>query len=331
VRLFFCLFALAFVLPAQAAIPLSFPRAQNFLLTGAESVDDWLIPLASKAPFSGKVSLLFSRQSDVWALYQDVKSKDQTRVNRRLQESYGNLYDAAAKLAVYGRIGHFTQGLSLNAAASLLVNDPVFPDLAGLLYNNYAFFSAYDFTWASVRWRPSLVYGVRRVMVQAFTVGQLLDTKPNTKLKTLPYRGFVEAGLEASRPTPWGEILLNVKGVPVYRNDYAYWQVEAGFRSVNLLEGVKRNWPWRWTAWASFSPFYGGNYALVRTVKVGTSVEWFKFAQTDIFLMDKFRPGFVLRLGTARINAQLFSFARSEDDFQVFSSRQYGLAVSGAF
>lgn len=289
------------------------------------------MPNVKQAPYTAKLVVLASRQSDVWGLYQDIKTKDQAKIARRLQESYGNVYDAAAKIGVYGRIGSFTQGISVNAAVAMLVNDPVFPELTGILYNNYALYSAYDGEWLGVRWKPALTYGVRRVMEQSFTVGQLLDTKPNMKLKTYPYRFFAEGALEGTKSFSWGELLANAEGVPLFRSDYMYWQVELGYRTRNLLEGVSRKWPWRWTAFTSFSPLYGGTYAMGRTVKVGTSVEWFRFLQTDFFLMDGFRPAGIVRVGTAWWNAQLFTFARSEDDYKAFNSRQYGLSVQAAF
>lgn len=316
---------------AQAATALSYPRAQNFLFAAADDADSWLIPMSSRLAQPWRVILMGSSESQVFGLYKDIKSKDQARISSRLSDSYGDVFDAALKLGVAGRFGNFEQTFSISAAASLFVIDPVFPELSGIVNNEYALNSRYQFEWEGFWFRPSLTYGLRRVMQRSFSVGQLLDQKPDVALKRVPYRGFADLNFEISKPFAWGDLAVRAQGIPILHQEFLYWQVEGIYRTRNLVEGVKRTWPWRWNAWASVAPARGGDYSIVRSIKLGTMVEFNRYVQADLFFMDKFLPAAILRFGPARYNIELYTFQRSEDDFHLYQSRQFGISLRGAF
>jgi hypothetical protein len=312
-------------------VPLSYLRAHNFRLSQAASAGDWLLFFPRTEASRGAANLFFAREDGVGALYDDLSAKDSARLLSRLQQSYGEVYDVTGKLALEASLGRFRQRFSVNAAVSLTVNDPVFPELSGILFNDYTFTTDYRFAYRGWAFRPSLTYGLRRTLDRSFTVGQLLDTKPNLKIKAVPYRLFAELGLEAGRSFSWGDLLLSAESLPLRQRDYDYWQVELGYRSPNLLEKAAGGWPKRLNLWAAASPLYGGDYEFGRTLRAGVSVEWFRYLQTDVSFMDKFLPAAFIRVGTRAISAELFTFARGEDDAHTFSARQYGVGLKGAF
>ncbi|RZA09479.1 MAG: hypothetical protein EOP11_01570 [Proteobacteria bacterium] len=306
-------------------------RAQNFRLSQARGPNDWLLPFAAQDRGPLQVGVFLARQSEVGALYADLKSKDSARIQDSLQRSYGKVYDAAAKIGAEFNAGNFRQNFSLNAAASLRVNDPVFPELSGVLFNDYALSTSYGFRWEGWSVRPKLTYGLRRVLARSFTVGQLLDGKPNAKLKSVPYRLFAEFGAEIMKSFGWGDLYFNAASLPLRQTEFSYYQLDLAYRTPNLLGRLAAKSLPSLSVWVSTSPVYGGDFEFVRTIRAGISANWLRYFQADIFTADKLLPGAIVRLGPPRVNLQLYTFARAEDDQHVFIARQYGLAVQGSF
>lgn len=317
---------LFFPLSASAArTALSYINAHNFRLSSAQDPAAWFCFGPEEEEHQWTVGAFFSRSREVPGLYRDIKSKSETRIQNRLAESYGTTFDGAAKAFIRWRRGPFTQSFSVNAAASLLVNDPVFPDLSGIVYNDYALATAYYFQIpAEIELRPLLSYGWRRVMSHSFSVGKLLGEKPNLKIKTYPYRFFSELGLRASRSFATGDVRIEARALPLRTAGYDYWEIETAYRSpdLGLLHGLY--------LWASVTPLYGGLYDFGHGVKLGTTVHWWRFLRTDLFLMHGFQVGAIVRLGPPSLNAELYSFGRAEDRGRVYQSRQTGLAVNAA-
>lgn len=310
---------------------MSYLRGHNFLLSSSDGTQQWLIPLASPAPHKMRFSAFLSRQDDVFPLYNDIKSKDQGRISRRLESSYGKVYDAATQIGLSGSWREFNQRFTATATVAMLVVDPVFPELTGILSNDFSFSSSYRWKNSDFQVEPRLTYGLRRTLDTSFTVGQLLDKRPNLKLKNQPYRLFVDGGYSASWSQRWGGIFSEARGLPFYNQEYRYWELDIGYRSPNLLLGVKRLFPWRLNLWASVAPLYAGYYDLARTVKTGATIEWFRYLHTEVFFRDGFRWGGNLRAGTPLLNLSFFTFARAENDAGTYMSRQYGLNLVAGF
>jgi len=312
--------------------PVSFLRAHNFQLSTAHSLRSWLgVPeLAKENAF--QVDLLLAENREVWDVYSDIKSKDRSRIQSRLEKSYGQPLDAEAKAGFSFHLGKFEQTFFANAAVALMVNDPVFPELSGILFNDYTLSSSYTFTLPhGIKFRPTIQYGIRRTLDQSFTVGQLLDTKPNVKLKTYPYRFYSEASMNIERPFEFGILSASISSFPVTQKYYDYWKTEVSARSRNLLQATSITFPRQVYLWAGLSPFFGGAYNWGRTVQVGTSVGWTNFLRTDLFLFDNFRIAAIVTARIAFLHAEIFTFERSEDDHKALNSRQYGLALSARF
>lgn len=324
------------LLPATAIAarkPLSYPKSHNFRLSSAASLRAWLlIPELGGAP-QRTVRLLFADNPEVPGTYRDIKSKDIVRIQRRLETLYGHPVDAEAKIGLSLPFGAFEQSFAMNGAAAMLVNDPVFPELNGILFNDYTLTSAYAFRLPQeIEARAALNYGLRRVMEQSFTVGALLGSPLNTKLKTYPYRFYSELSLSAERRfASLGTFGFALQALPVYQKYYDYWAADLSWRSTDLLAGTNLSIPKKAYLWAGVSPFFGGAYNWARTFRLGTSVAWFPFLRTDLFVTERFLLGGVISGRIGLVDLELFTFERAEDEHKIFKSRQYGAALSARF
>lgn len=330
------LLLLALCLPCSAFAArkaVSYPRAHNLRWSDAHTIREWLgVPELAGAP-RPFATAIFSENREVPGTYDDIRSKDLARIQRRLASTYGQPIDAEAKLGFVLPFGAFEQSFFLNAAASLSVNDPVFPELSGIIFNDYTFSSAYTFRLpAEISVKPTLVYGLRRTMEQAFTAGSLLESKPNVKLKSRPYRFYSELGLSAEKHlASVGTFGASVTGLPIHQTEYNYWATDLSWRSEEMMRLVSWKFPKKAFLWAGFSPLFGGAYNWSRTIRIGTSLAWFNFLRTDLFLTERFLVGGIISARIAFMELDFFTFERSEDEYKLFRSRQYGLALTGRF
>jgi hypothetical protein len=168
-------------------------------------------------------------------------------------------------------------------------------------------------------------------MDRSFTVGQLLGKELDLKLRNNPYQFYTELNLEAERAFQHFVLGASATSLPVTHHDYAYWKTELTIRSQDLLIGKNLKFPKRLYLWTGFSPVFGGLYTWKRTIRVGTSIAWFSFFRTDLFLFDNFRPAAILSARWSVVDFEFFTMMRSEDEYKRFNSRQYGLSLAARF
>lgn len=326
-------FALA-VLPSigWARKSVSFLRSHNFQLSYATTVRDWLGAPELSESSRWKPQAMVARNPELGAVYDDIESKDSTRVQRRLETSYGRPVDVEAKTGVTFRAGNFRQSMSLNAAAAVMVNNPVFPELDGILYNDFSGSSGY--VWMhSNGWKieSQLQYGVRRTLERNYTVGQLVDSKPDVKLKEVPYRFYSEGGVRLEKSLFEAAAGINLVSVPLVGGDYKYWKVDFEGRSPELASLMGFQGPGKFHFWGAVSPFFGGAYNWDRTVRIGFSAAWWRFLRTDVFFFDDFTVAALASLRIYAVELEVFTFERAEDEHRAFRSRQTGLSLLARF
>ena len=318
---------LVFLSEAAIARRLNYIEAQNLRLSGQTHPNHWMNPFVfNKTPKSYEANLFVAGHKDVKDLYDDMTSKDQTKIENRLDKSFGKPYDLEAKIGFGYRSGNFSQFFSTNGGAVLLVTDPVFPELQGFLFHDYTGASAYLYkpTKALVI-KPQLTYGVRRVLDRTYTVGDLVDQGLDVKFNKVPYVGFVEAGLLATYNTfGYGHFLFELTSLPLLKYDYQYWDAFVGYKTPNFAKRLGMSGG-EISLYGGYSPFYAGKYDVERTIKTGLRLAPWNFLSLDIFTQDKFYPGALLALSSTHTEFSLFTIERAYDDFGKQKSRQYGL------
>ena len=304
---------------------LNFIESQQLRLSSQQNPNHWIMPFnVVKTATTFETNTFFSAEKDVLPLYKDIQSKDQAQIQARLQESYGKPYDASAKVNLGFRTGNFAQFFSANAGAVLLVTDPVFPEMKGLLFQDFMGSSSYLFR-PMKNWiiKPQLNYGARKVLDRQYTVGDLVDKKLNVNFNKTPQVGVVElnvtsvVGLDS-----WGQILMEMNSVPLIKNNYQYWDTFLGYLTGNILEG--KAWVRSLQLYGGYSPFYAGKYDVERTIKTGSKLLFGEHLSLDVFTTDKFYPGALLGVTAGFIEVSAFTFERAYDDFGLQRSRQYG-------
>lgn len=306
---------------------LNYIEAHNLRLSSQTHPTHWMNPFVfNKNPKTVEANIFVSGHKDIKDVYDDVTSKDQQKIEDRLAKSFGNPYDLEAKVGFGFRSGNFSQFISTNGGAVLLVTDPVFPDLKGFLYHDYTMTSAYLFKPSrALVIKPQVSYGVRRVLDRTYSVGDLVDQGLDVKFDKVPYVGFVEAGLLATYNTfGYGHFLFELTSLPLISYEYQYWDTFIGYKTPNFAKYLNMK-EGEVSFYGGYSPLYAGKYDVDRTFKTGLRVVPWKMLSLDVFTIDKFYPGALLGLSLSNFELSLFTLERAYDDFGKQKSRQYGL------
>jgi hypothetical protein len=304
----------------------NFIEAHFLRLSSQQSSIQWLLPFNPvKDPTRLEANVMLSLQKDTYSLYKDIDSKDQNKIEERLQDSFGKPYDVSAKINLGYRFKRFSQFFSTNGGAVLLATDPVFPELQGFLYHDFTSSTAYIFKpYSRLMLKPQISYGARRVLDRKYSLGDLVDKSLDVKFNKAPYIGFLEFNLLwIYSLSEWGQILFQANSLPLIRNEYEYWDTFLGYKTPNLIKNM--NWVLsELSLYAGYSPFYGGHYDVSRTYKMGVKTSLSDFLTLDIFTMDNFYPAAILSLRSSYLTVELFSFERAYDDLGYQKSREYG-------
>jgi hypothetical protein len=302
---------------------LNFTEAHLLRLSSQQEPLRWLLPFRPVQSFSqASAGLFVSSEKEVPAVYRDIQSRDEDRIESRLLESYGRPYDASAKLFAQYHWGQFTQSISVNAGAAILITDPVFPEVRGFLFNDYLAATAYTFRpYAGLMLRPQVSYGLRRYLDREFTVGNLVDSRLDVNLSAAPYLAVAEFNLIATQElgAGMGELLFEIASLPLNNVGYAYWETFLGYRTPDFFQ--------RLYFYGGYSPFYGGDYDVNRTFKVGANMRPWEWLSLDLFTMDRWYPAAVASVQFKHLQLDLFTFERAFDHFEFQRARQYGLAL----
>jgi hypothetical protein len=316
-----------------------FARKTNFIeshllrLSSQQNPTQWLLPFSQiKAPTPFESNVMVSMEKDTYDLYKDIDSKNQQRIQERLQDSFGKPYDVSAKVNFGYRFKNFSQFISTNGGAVLLVTDPVFPELKGFLFQDYTASSSYLFKpHPRLILKPQLSYGIRKTLDEKYSVGDLVDKSLNVKFNKIPFIGFSELNLLGIFSLDqWGQILFQVNSFPIMQNDYDYWDTFLGYRTQNFL----KNSGWavsELSFYGGYSPFYGGDYDVSRTYRLGAKMSFLDWISLDLFTMDNFYPASIMAFRFSYFILEMFTFERAYDDFERQKSRQYGLNLKATW
>jgi hypothetical protein len=314
-------------------------RKTNFIeshllrLSSQQNPTQWLQPFNQvKTPTTFESNVMLSMEKDTYDLYKDIQSKKQEKIESRLQESFGKPYDVSAKVNFGYRYKNFTQFISTNGGAVLLATDPVFPELKGFLYHDYTTSSSYLFRpHPRLILKPQLSYGVRKVLDEQYTVGDLVDKGLKVKFNKIPYVGFSELSLLGILSlSEWGQALFQLNSLPITNKDYDYWNTFLGYKTPNFLK--KAGWAIsEFSLYGGYSPFYGGNYDVSRTYKIGAKTAFWDWIGLDLFTMDDFYPASILSFKFTYLTVEAFTFERAYDDFGRQKSREYGLNLKATW
>lgn len=282
------------------------------------------------------ISLFFSGEQNVLNFYQDISSKNQTRINQKLQNSFGVPYSFFTQVDLYKifNIGDvkFKQGLHANLGGSFYLIDPVFPEVETLLFKNYNASTELNFLIHSdYKVNFSVNYGIMQILNQKLTVGQLVESKPSFKLSERPYNFYMNINLKSEyRLENWGRVLVEMTSLPITKVDYKIFNSFLGFETHNLFQA---DWSHDYTVklYAGYSPFYQGNYLNNRTAIFGTKFRFFDVVNFDLFTNDHTYLGAHLAVGTSLYNLSVFTYQQSYDDYGIYKFRNYGFNLNYNF
>lgn len=317
-KLIFFLFVIL-SLPASAK-SLGFMESHSLRLSSQDQVNQWLIPMSQERHETVGFTILASGHKDVLDVYEDLQSKDQPRIEKRIDSSYGSPYDASAKIQAQFDYANFRQTLSTNAGAIFVVTDPIFPELQGLLFHDYMASSSYRFVFPNLMVKPQISYGYRKLLNRRLTAGQVASEKINVKFDKSPSVGLVEFSLESKYfLRKYGEIFFEANSLPLSNYEYSYYETNVGYRSPLFARLI--------SFYAAYSPFYGGDYDVSRTVKLGAELRPLENLRLTVFTFDEFYLGGEAQLRFRNFELALLTFERSFDDYGFQKSRQYGAFV----
>lgn len=322
-----------FSFSAFARQNLNFIESHQLRLSAHESPEEWMIPFHyEKRPGNLDSGIFVSGKKEVLDLFNDLQTRDRTKMTDRLNNSFGMPYDASAKVGFLYRYHEWSQQLTINAGTALIVNDPVFPQLRGLIFQDYTASSSYMFRTEDKKWafKPRLVYGFRRMLFGEYTTGDLLNNTLNTKIKEEPTHFFSELSFQSAYQFPIFQFLVEANSIPLTNQNYSYWDSFVGLRTYNLAKYLNHSLK-TLTFYGGYSPYYGGYYDASRTIKVGTQVAVNEYLAFDVFTLDKFLPGARLALTYQWFELSLHTFERAYDDYLLQKSRQYGLNLKASF
>lgn len=312
---------------------LNFIEAHQLRLSAHESAEEWMVPFHYHTKPGNLDSFIFvSGKQEVLDLFNTLQSRDRDKITSLLNNSYGVPYDASAKVGFLYKFHEWSQHFSINGGAALIVNDPVFPELRGLIFQDYTGTTAYMLRSDNKKFsfKPRLVYGYRRLIFGQYTTGDLLNNSLNTKInKTTPHF-FTEFSFQSAYQLPFFQLLAEGNSLPLTGANYNYWDTFLGARTLNLSKYLGRSIK-TLTFYGGYSPFYGGYYDASRTIKIGTQVAINEHFAFDFFSFDKFLPGARLSFSYDWFELSLHTFERAYDDYLKQISRQYGLNLKASF
>lgn len=312
---------------------LNFIEAHQLRISAHESAEEWMVPFHYHPKPGNLDTFIFaSGKQEVLDLFNTLQTRERDKIINLLNNSYGIPFDASAKIGFLYKFHEWSQQLSINAGAALIINDPVFPELRGLIFQDYTTSTSFMFRSddRKLSFKPRLAYGFRRLIFGKYTTGDLLNNSLNTKIKEEPVHFFSELSFQAAYQLPFFQLLAEANSLPLVGVDYNYWDTFLGARTLNLSKYLGHTIK-TFTFYGGYSPLYGGYYDASRTIKVGTQLAVNEYFAIDIFTFDKFLPGARLALSYDWFEISLHTFERAYDDYLFQKSRQYGLNLKASF
>lgn len=293
-----------------------------------------LLTFAEKKEWGGNLDLI--GEKDVYRFYQDISSKNQSQINQRLQQSFGSPYSFFGKIDLYSKFNFessfFLQTLHADMGGSFYLTDPVFPEVNTLLFQNYGASSALNlFSPNDYKINLSLNYGATRLLQKTLNVGDLVESRPSFKLKEIPYKFYLSLDIHGEYNLfNLGNIIIKINSIPIVKEDYELFNSFVGAitndilpSSFEIVEHIK--------FYGGYSPFYRGDYSVKRTVVVGSTLGLTTWMNFDVFTTDQMYVGGLVKIGTEFLNASLYTYQDSYDDYGINKFRNYGFNLNFNF
>ncbi len=167
----------------------------------------------------------------------------------------------SAKFNFGFKIDNWSQHFSTNGGAVLLVTDPVFPELRGFLFHDYASTTAYLYRpIPALVIKAQITFGFRKTLDETLTTGDLVSEGLDVKFNKQPYIGFAELSLLSTYNTfGYGHLIFELTSLPLKSSDYEYWETFIGYKSINIAR--KLDWGIaELSFYGGYAPIYAGKY-----------------------------------------------------------------------
>lgn len=120
------------------------------------------------------------------------------------------------------------------------------------------------------------------------------------------------------------DFVFELNSIPLNNNDFDYWDTNLGIKSKNLSKDFNLDVK-KIDFFILYSPIYGGNYDVTRTIKGGFGVELNELLMIDLFFEDEFQFGAIAKFNSRYFSLSMFTVSHAYDDLHSQISRQYGI------
>lgn len=317
-----------------SARELNYLESQLFRLSSYERNEEWVLPFYRyhKNSFPRfRFTTFFAMTPKVPEIIDDIESKNQKRIESRIDTMFGKPYDANAKVSLGFQYQKFTQTFSLNHSATVIVNDPVFPELEMLYIQDEVATTSYIYTFKKGYIIPRLIYGRRKILDSSLSAIELANNKSIDRIEKHNWIGFVDFSVSSQYRFNYFDVIAEINSLPLSNQKYNYWNSNIGVKSKNLSNHIDFINIKKLDAFAFYSPFYGGNYGVSKTIKFGIGAELDDWILLDIFTDANFLIGAISKFNFKYFTLSAFTYEYTYDEYLNQTTRQYGLSITGQY
>lgn len=273
---------------------------------------------------------------DTFSLLSDINSKDEGRISRRIERSYGTPSYANAKwlgAITYKRI---RLALQFNEGIVAIGNDPVFPEFyyfhSQSLSTNLKYHLDYDWKSWKLSLIPSVTFGQRRILNSTFSAIDLANKVASTKISKTPWDSFANFHFYSHLDHPWIRFMIEARNLGLYqhKNQIDTHEVRLGMSGPNLLGDPEKQNEYALKPFIFHSILSAGLYNKWRSLRVGLEFAY-KSIHTRVFNSDAKALGLEAGLNTDSFTLALWAMDRYFDNSYFQKTRLYGLQFSFLF
>jgi hypothetical protein len=259
--------------------------------------------------------------------YEDFSSDNEDEILERINQSYGKPLTTIARLGVQYKNKDFKQGLYANGGEVFLLNNPVFPELHGVLLIDFS--SITEYSWYSsndkFRFTPSLAISRRKSLKKTLSFSEIILDKSSYKLSQTNWYNTVDASLESEYSFSHFSLMASARSVPIYGQKYNYWDTIVGFKTTNLAKKMDSRFLADLNFFGHYSPFYGGRYDVKKNYSLGTGIGFSDHLLLDLFISGKFYVNAGVKLNLENFEISIYTKKDSYDDFFIQEARFVGI------
>lgn len=298
-----------------------------------QDTQDYILPFFRDEPKSVKdlgnnltFNFFFFGNSDIVNLANNLTSGDSEAIVKEIDESFGVPKTALIRVGVNYNYKKFTQSFNVNAGEVLVINNPVSPEISGLVFFDIAATSSYKWTSHSEYFslEGSLSFIKRKAIKNTISLARLVDNDyEDFNLEQADSYNLVEGSLSASFNLDYIDLQAQIRSIPLGGQRFSYWDSIIDIRSKDLA--LTSKYFSFWDIYAQYSPVYGGDYDILTTYKLGTGIGLSDHLAVDIFASGKLHANLIITLRLETVEFSVYSVNKVYDQEFYQEARAVGI------